>query len=68
MTDHHEGGLEQPAHEGAGDARFPLHQPGRKSPISPLGLKPGGWRAIGLDAEGLDLAAGGRAARAQFET
>jgi heme iron utilization protein len=25
-----------------------------------------GWRAIGLDAEGLDLAAGGRAARAQF--
>ncbi len=25
------------------------------------------WRAIGLDAEGLDLAAGGRAARAQFE-
>ena len=24
------------------------------------------WRAIGLDAEGLDLAAGGRAARAQF--
>jgi heme iron utilization protein len=26
------------------------------------------WRAIGLDAEGLDLAAGGRAARAQFPT
>jgi heme iron utilization protein len=26
------------------------------------------WRAIGLDAEGLDLAAGGRAARAQFGT
>jgi hypothetical protein len=26
------------------------------------------WRAIGLDAEGLDLAAGGRAARAQFAT
>jgi heme oxygenase (biliverdin-IX-beta and delta-forming) len=25
------------------------------------------WRAIGLDAEGLDLAAGGRAARAQFQ-
>ncbi len=24
------------------------------------------WRAIGLDAEGLDLASGGRAARAQF--
>ncbi len=24
------------------------------------------WRAVGLDAEGLDLAAGGRAARAQF--
>ncbi len=33
---------------------------------SPRGLKPGGWRAIGLDAEGVDLAAGGRAARAQF--
>ena len=29
-------------------------------------LKPGGWRAIGLDGEGLDLAAGGRAARVQF--
>jgi heme oxygenase (biliverdin-IX-beta and delta-forming) len=26
------------------------------------------WRAIGLDAEGLDLAAGGRAARVQFAT
>jgi putative heme iron utilization protein len=26
------------------------------------------WRAIGLDAEGLDLAAGGRASRAQFAT
>jgi putative heme iron utilization protein len=26
------------------------------------------WRAIGLDSEGLDLAAGGRAARAQFAT
>ena len=26
------------------------------------------WRAIGLDADGLDLAAGGRAARAQFIT
>jgi putative heme iron utilization protein len=26
------------------------------------------WRAIGLDAEGLDLGAGGRAARAQFAT
>jgi putative heme iron utilization protein len=26
------------------------------------------WRAIGLDAEGLDLAAGGRAARAQLAT
>ncbi len=35
---------------------------------TPRGLKPGGWRAIGLDAEGLDLAAGGRAARAQFAT
>ncbi len=27
---------------------------------------PRGWRAIGLDSEGLDLAAGGRAARVQF--
>jgi len=26
------------------------------------------WRAIGLDADGLDLAAGGRVARAQFAT
>jgi putative heme iron utilization protein len=26
------------------------------------------WRAVGLDADGLDLAAGGRAARAQFAT
>jgi len=33
---------------------------------SPRDRKPGGWRAIGLDAEGLDLAAGARAARAQF--
>jgi heme iron utilization protein len=33
---------------------------------SPRGRKPGGWRAIGLDADGLDLATGGRAARAQF--
>jgi heme iron utilization protein len=31
------------------------------------GLRPV-WRAIGLDAEGLDLAAGGRGARAQFLT
>jgi len=30
------------------------------------GAKSQSWRAIGLDAEGLDLAAGGRAARAQF--
>jgi len=30
------------------------------------GAKSRSWRAIGLDAEGLDLAAGGRAARAQF--
>ena len=32
------------------------------------GLKPtrAAWRAIGLDGEGLDLAAGGRAARVQF--
>ena len=34
--------------------------------VSPRVLKPGGWRAIGLDGEGLDLAAGGRAARVQF--
>ena len=33
---------------------------------APRAPGPGGWRAIGLDAEGLDLAAGGRAARAQF--
>jgi heme iron utilization protein len=26
------------------------------------------WRAVGLDSEGIDLAAGGRAARAQFAT
>jgi len=31
------------------------------------GAKSRSWRAIGLDAEGLDLAAGGRAARAQFK-
>lgn len=30
------------------------------------GAKSRSWRAIGLDAEGLDLAAGARAARAQF--
>ena len=33
---------------------------------APPGPEARGWRAIGLDAEGLDLAAGGRAARAQF--
>ena len=33
---------------------------------APRAPGPGGWRAIGLDAEGLDLAAGGRAARVQF--
>ena len=33
---------------------------------SPRAPGPGGWRAIGLDSEGLDLAAGGRAGRAQF--
>jgi len=33
---------------------------------SPRVLKPGGWRAIGLDGEGLDLASGSRAARVQF--
>ena len=33
---------------------------------SPRAPGPGGWRAIGLDGEGLDLGAGGRAARAQF--
>jgi hypothetical protein len=35
------------------------------------GRKPSGrrvWRAIGLDSEGLDLSAGGRAARLQFAT
>ena len=37
---------------------------GHKAP--PRDRKPGGWRAIGLDAEGLDLGAGGRAARVQF--
>jgi heme iron utilization protein len=37
---------------------------GRKA--SPRVLKPGGWRAIGLDGEGLDLAGGGRPARVQF--
>jgi hypothetical protein len=35
---------------------------------SPRVLKHGGWRAIGLDAEGLDLAAAGRAARVQFRS
>ncbi len=35
---------------------------------TPRAPGPGGWRAIGLDAEGLDLAAGVRAARAQFAT
>jgi putative heme iron utilization protein len=35
---------------------------------SPRAPGPRGWRAIGLDAEGLDLAAGVRAARAQFAT
>jgi heme iron utilization protein len=35
---------------------------------SPRVLKPAGWRAIGLDGEGLDLAAGSRAARVQFRT
>jgi putative heme iron utilization protein len=35
-------------------------------PSPPRAPGPGGWRAIGLDGEGLDLAAGGRAARAQF--
>jgi len=35
---------------------------------SPRAPGPGAWRAIGLDSEGLDLAAGGRAARAQFAT
>jgi putative heme iron utilization protein len=35
---------------------------------SPRGPGRGGWRAVGLDAEGLDLAAGARAARAQFAT
>jgi putative heme iron utilization protein len=44
----------------AGLARLAGHK------ASPRAPGPGGWRAIGLDAEGLDLAAGGRAARAQF--
>ena len=44
----------------AGLARLAEHK------ASPRAPGPGGWRAIGLDAEGLDLAAGGRAARAQF--
>jgi heme iron utilization protein len=43
----------------AGLARLAGHK------ASPRAPGPGGWRAIGLDAEGLDLA-GGRAARAQF--
>ena len=34
--------------------------------VAPRAGGPGGWRAIGLDAEGLDLAASSRAARAQF--
>ena len=37
---------------------------GHKS--SPRARGARGWRAIGLDGEGLDLAAGGRAARVQF--
>jgi putative heme iron utilization protein len=41
-------------------ARLAGHKASRRAP------GPTGWRAIGLDAEGLDLAAGGRAARAQF--
>ena len=61
------GGLEQPAHEGAGYARLPQHQPGRKSPISPPGPEARGL-AGDRAPEGLDLAAGGRAARAQFAT
>jgi heme iron utilization protein len=46
----------------AGLARLAGHK------ASPRAPGPGAWRAIGLDAEGLDLAAGGRAARAQFAT
>ncbi len=45
---------------GAQLARLAGHKAAPRAP------GPGGWRAIGLDAEGLDLAAGGRAARAQF--
>ncbi len=41
-------------------ARLAGHKASPRAPGS------GGWRAIGLDAEGLDLAAGGRAGRAQF--
>jgi heme iron utilization protein len=41
-------------------ARLAGHKASPRAPV------PRGWRAIGLDAEGLDLSAGGRAARAQF--
>jgi putative heme iron utilization protein len=46
-----------------GEARL-ARLAGHKGSLRNLG--PGRWRAIGLDADGLDLAAGGRAARVQF--
>jgi heme iron utilization protein len=44
-----------------------LGQASLAQPAGHSALRPA-WRAIGLDAEGFDLAAGGRAARAQFTT
>jgi heme iron utilization protein len=44
-----------------------LGQPALARLAAHKALRPA-WRAIGLDAEGLDLAAGGHAARAQFAT
>lgn len=48
---------------GLGDALL-KRLAGRKA--SARNPRPGGWRAIGLDGEGLDLAGGGRPARVQF--
>jgi heme iron utilization protein len=44
-----------------------LGQPALARLAGHAALRPA-WRAVGLDSEGLDLAAGGRAARAQFAT
>jgi heme iron utilization protein len=44
-----------------------LGQPALARIAGHVALRPA-WRAVGLDSEGLDLAAGGRAARAQFAT